>query len=213
MIKNLMIAAISFATLGTASAQDTKSDALLNAVSSKLKSAKSIKANFVLAMKNSKGATQNTMRGTFLMKGDKYVVDLGGQKIINDGKTVYTYLKKNNEVQISNFNPAEAAISPAKLFSGNFTSDYKYKYDGQRSYKGGVLDVVELRPKSNNRGFDRVELYVDKNNTIVGGNVYEKTGNYYSYSISNVNTSTTVSDVTFQFNKDSYKNVEVIDLR
>jgi outer membrane lipoprotein-sorting protein len=55
-------------------------------------------------------------------------------------------------------------------------------------------------------------LYVN-NLTICSTKVYEKTGNRYTYSVSNMNTSSIVPDNTFLFDAKKYPGVEVVDLR
>jgi len=194
--------------------QDAKAKAVLDKVSSKVKSLKSLKANFALTINDAKGKAKDTKKGTFLMKGSKYRVNMGGQEIICDAKTVWTYLKDNKEVQVSTFNPAEQTISPSKLFSGSFEKEYTYKYGGEKTVAGKKVDVVELVPKNKAKGFNKVELYVDKTGGMIsGGNVYEKSGNYYSYSISGVSTNAAIADSEFAFDSKKNPGVEVIDLR
>ena len=46
------------------------------------------------------------------MKGNKYVVQITGQEIYSDGKTIWTYDKSANEVTITKVDPASNTISP-----------------------------------------------------------------------------------------------------
>jgi outer membrane lipoprotein carrier protein len=57
-------------------------------------------------------------------------------------------------------------------------------------------------------------VYVDKAaQTITSTKVYEKTGNQYTYSVSNMNTVTPVSDTQFVFDAKKFPGTEVVDLR
>ncbi len=192
---------------------DTKAKNILEAVSKKINGLKSMKASFALHLMSANGKTQQTKKGSFYMKGAKYRVDLGDQEIICDNKTVWTYVKAAREVQVSNYNPEEQTISPAKLFTNFYDKEYHYKYLGTKKFNGKAVEMIELLPASNNRQFSRVELAVDQSNTIVGGNVYEKNGNQYRYEVSGFSPNAAVSDAMFTFDTQKYPGVEVVDLR
>ncbi len=208
----ILLALTGLFTLNTVHAQDAKAKSILNKVSAKMKTAKTLKADFSLAMKDAKGSVGQTISGVFMMKGNKYRVNAGAQEIICDAKSVWTYLKKNNEVQIATFNPDEQAISPAKLFSGVYEKEYSYSYKGKKTFNGKSVDMIELKPKGN-MDISRVELYVDPSGNISGGNIFEKSGNFYTYTISGITPNAAVSDAQFTFDTKAHPGVDVIDLR
>ena len=140
----------------TASAQDAKAKGILDAVSKKAATLKSLKANFTLRL--SGGKTKETRTGSFLMKGQKYHVTLPKQELISDGKTVWTYMKDGNEVQVSNFNPSEQSMSPTKLFTNFYDKEFKYRYAGARKVAGKPCDIIELTPIKAGTQFVKVEL-------------------------------------------------------
>jgi outer membrane lipoprotein-sorting protein len=212
IISLLMLAGLLFSV--SAQAQDAKAKTILDKVSAKFKKAKTMKANFSLSIHDASGKARSMKKGTFLMKGNRYKIDLGAQQIICDAKSVWTYMPANKEVQVSTFNPDEQTISPAKLFSGSYTKEYKYAYSGQRTIAGKKVDVIELTPNEHGKSFSRVLLYVDPTaSMITGGQIYEKNGGSYTYSISNVKSNTTMSDSEFTFSADAHQGGEVIDLR
>ena len=192
---------------------DAKAKTILAAVSKKVNGLKSLKANFSLHLLGANGKTQQSKKGTFYMKGPKYRVALGEQEIICDNKTVWTYVKAANEVQVSNYNPDEQTISPAKLFTNFYDKEYNYRYAGQKKFSGKAVEMIELTPIGKGKQFAKVELAVDKSNTIVGGNVYEKNGNQYRYEVSGFTPNAAVSDALFTFDPKKYPGVEVVDLR
>ena len=192
---------------------DTKAKAILEAVSKKINGLKSLKANFALHLMSANGKTNQTKKGTFYMKGPKYRVALAEQEIICDNKTVWTYIKAANEVQVSNYNPNEQTISPTKLFTNFYDKEDRYKYIGNKTFNGKQVSMIELLPTNSSKQFSKVELAVDKSNTIVGGNVYEKNGNHYRYEVSGFTPNAKVSDALFTFDSKKYPGVEVVDLR
>ena len=192
---------------------DAKAKSVLDAATKKVNSLKSLKANFSLSLAGANSSVKDTKKGTFYMKGPKYFVTLDGQEIICDNKTVWTFNKEVNEVMVNNYNPNEQTLSPAKLFTNFYDKEYKYKYAGTRKINGKNCDIVELTPTGSNKQFSKIELAVDKSNTIVGGNVWEKNGNQYKYEISNFTPNVSVSDAMFTFDAKKHPGVEVVDLR
>jgi chaperone LolA len=193
---------------------DAKAKSILDAVTKKVNSLKSLKANFSLTLVGGNGKTKQSKAGTFLMKGSKYRISIQGQEIICDNKTVWTYLKDNNEVQISNYNPNEQTISPTKLITNFYDKEYKYKYVGTKKSGGKNCDAIELTPINSSKQFSKVELLVDQaTSTIAGGSITEKNGNHYTYTISNFVGNAPVDDKQFNFDTKAYKGIEVVDLR
>ena len=71
-----------------------------------------------------------------------------------------------------------------------------------------------MTPIDKSKPFFKVLLNIDKKTqTISSTKIFEKTGNIYMYDISNMNTSTMVSDAQFLFDAKKYPGVEVVDLR
>lgn len=198
----------------SAQQQDTKAKEILEAVSKKIGDLKSLKANFALHLTGANGKVTDTRKGSFAMKGQKYRVSLGGQEIICDNKTVWTWMKDVNEVQISSYNPDEQTLSPAKLFTNFYDKEYRYKYAGQRKVNGKDCDVIEMTPVGSDKQFSKIELAIDKaTKTIAGGNVWEKNGNRYQYDISGFTADAHLNDSYFTFNEKEHPEVEVVDLR
>ncbi|RYD57414.1 MAG: outer membrane lipoprotein carrier protein LolA [Sphingobacteriales bacterium] len=216
MRKTLLLCAVLICNFaGIANAQnDAKAKAILDAVSKKMTALKSLKADFALHLAAANGKLKDTKKGTIVLKGQKYRVTLPGQEIINDNKTVWTYLKDANEVQVATFNPNDQGISPAKFFTNFYDKEYSYKYAGTRKVNNKNCDIIELTPIAKNKPFTKVELAVDKaTSTIAGGNIWEKSGNKYQYDISAFTPNAAVTDAQFTFDAKKYPGVEVVDLR
>lgn len=211
-----MIAALAVLTMSVganAQAQDAKSKEILEKASRKMNSLKTLKAGFTLKLLNKSGKLQQTSKGTFVLKGEKYHITVPGQEIISDGKTVWTYMKDAKEVQVSTVNAADESFSPAKLFTDFYDKDYTYKYIGTRKLGGKSCQIVELTPSGKAARFNKAELAFDGNNTIAGGNIFEKNGNQYQYEVGTVTPNPPVSDGQFSFDSKAHPGVEVVDLR
>ena|ERR1035437_4354434 len=194
---------------------DPKAKTVLEAVTKKVNSLKSLKANFVINLTGGKGGKVNdTKKGTIILKGQKYHVTLSGQEIICDNKTIWTYNKDAKEVQITKFNPDEQTMSPAKLLTNFYDKEYKYSYKGEKKENGKNYDLVELLPIDNTKKFSKIELRIDKSTSMIaGGNILEKNGNKVQYTVSNVVTNSNVPDSDFSWDPKSHPGIEVVDLR
>jgi outer membrane lipoprotein-sorting protein len=193
-----------------------KSDAdakkILDQVSAKFKAYKSVQAQFVLKIENATGKSLGNKSGNVFMKGTKYRISASGQEIFSDGSNIWTYEKAANEVTINKIDPTANSITPQKLFTNFYDKDFLYKLNGIVKEGGKNLQEIELTPIDKSKPFFKVLVYVDKS-TIYTTKVFEKTGNRYTYSISNMKTNGVISDDTFVFDVKKYPGVEVVDLR
>jgi outer membrane lipoprotein-sorting protein len=193
---------------------DPEAKKILDDVSAKFKSYKTVKANFALKIENSAGKQQGVKTGVLMMKGMKYKVNITGQEIFCDSKTVWTYDKSANEVQITTLDNSAGNITPQKLFTNFYDNDFLYVTNDDIKRGSKVFQVVELTPIDKTKPFFKVLVEVDKaNKTIMSTKVFEKNGNKYTYTISAMNTSTPIPDDAFVFDVKKYPGVEVVDLR
>jgi outer membrane lipoprotein carrier protein len=213
-MKKIMIALVALLMTGSmAQAQDAKAKDILEKASKKMNSLKTLKAGFTLKVLNKGGKLQQTSKGNFLLKGEKYHITVPDQEIISDGKTVWTYMAKAKEVQVSNVDASDESFTPAKLFTNFYDKDYKYRYIGARKIGSKSCEVVELTPSGKNARFSKAELAFDAANTIAGGNIFEKNGSQYQYEVGTVTPNPAITDAEFSFDTKQHPGVEVVDLR
>jgi chaperone LolA len=212
-MKQFLLAAAALMVMAAPSyAQDAKAKSVLEVAQKKMGSLKTLKAAFTLKVVSKSGKVQNTNKGTFLMKGEQYHITIPGQEIISDGKTVWTYMKDAKEVQVSNNNTTEQTMSPAKLFTNVYDKDYNYRHLTSRKVSGKACDIIEMTPKKAGQ-FSKVELAIDKAGTIAGGNIFEKNGNQYQYTVSSATLNPALAASQFTFDAKAHPGVEVVDLR
>ncbi len=197
--------------LGT---NDPDAKKILDAVSTKFKSFKTVKGGFSLEVKDAAGKVQGTKKGTVFMKGVKYRVNITGQEIYCDGKNVWTYDKAANEVQVAQFEQNGGSITPQKLFTNFYDKDFLYKLNGEKKVGTKTIQEIELTPVDKTKPFFKVLVSVDKaTKLITSTQVFEKNGNRYTYSMNNIVTNAALADDMFAFDAKKYPGVEVIDLR
>src|SRR5688572_22002999 len=108
MKKFITILTSLFAIVVTVAAQpkgmgksDPEAKKVLDAVSSKFKTFKTVTAKFSLKIENAAGKNLGVKTGSVYMKGVKYRITVTGQEIFSDGSNVWTFDKASNEVTIS----------------------------------------------------------------------------------------------------------------
>src|SRR5687768_17314181 len=135
---------------------DPDAKKILDNVSSKFKSFKTVSAKFNLKIENAAGKVQGSKTGSVSLKGTKYHISVTGQEIIFDGNTISTYDKASNEVQITKFDPSASTITPQKLFTNFYDKDFLYKLNGETKSGGKTLQEVELTPVDKTKPFFKV---------------------------------------------------------
>jgi outer membrane lipoprotein-sorting protein len=192
--------------------QDAKK--ILDKVSSKFKSYRSVIAHFVLKIENASGKILGTKAGVVNMKGSKYRVSISGQEIYSDGTNIWTYDKSANEVQITQFDPSANTITPQKMFTNFYDKDFLYKLNDDIRQGSKIIQEIELTPVDKTKPFFKVLVDVDKKTqSIISTEVFQKTGDRYIYNITSMKTNTNIPDNIFVFDTKDYPKVEVIDLR
>ncbi|HEX2606392.1 MAG TPA: outer membrane lipoprotein carrier protein LolA [Flavisolibacter sp.] len=193
---------------------DPAAKKVLDAVSAKFKTYKSPQASFTYKVENAQGKALSTKKGSVVMKGNKYKVNMDGLEIYSDGKTTWNYDKSANEVTVDNVNTSASAMTPQKLFTNFYDKDFYYKYNGEKKEGGKAVLEVELTPTDKSRPYHKVYVLIDKaTNTIYSARFLEKTGGRYTYTINSLKGTSTVADTEFAFDKAKHPGVEVVDLR
>ncbi len=200
--------------MAIAQGNDPEAKKVLDAVSAKFKTFKTVKATFIYKVENSVGKVLSTKRGSLIMKGTKYKVNFSGQEIFCDGKTIWNYDSSAKEVTINTLDASGNGITPQKLFTNFYDSDFLYKMNGEKKEGGKTLQEIEMTPTDKSKPFHKVYVLVDKvAKTIYSTRVLENTGSRYVYTISTMNTTTPIADNQFVFDKTKYPGVEVVDLQ
>ena len=193
--------------------QDNKSNEILNKLSKTYKTYKSVKASFTVTIYNKKSNTKVRQTGQLYQKGKKFRVNMSGQEIYCDGKTIWTYIDGANEVQVSKFDAKSMDINPSEIFT-IYEKGFVHKYGGQKVVGTKTLDIIELIPTDKSKGYFKVKLGIDKlANKVKEMVVYSKNGLETTYDINKLDANVPINDSYFKFNTKDKPGVIVIDLR
>lgn len=192
---------------------DKVADKLLNVISNRYKNFKTIKADFIYSIESKAENINEKQKGSIYVKGNKFRLDIADQIIVCDNKTIWTYSKDANEVQVNNYDAKKAPIRLDDLFTmydkGFLSKILETKKEGKND-----VALIELTPKDKKKNFFKIKLSVDKTNqTITKSQVYEKSGTIHTYTVTNQFPNIKLEDKFFVFDAKKYPKCEVIDLR
>ncbi len=212
---NLIGLIISMFIISNANAQitDAKANETLNKLSAKMKSFVNYKIEFVYTLENKAEKIKQSKNGTAIIKADKYSLNVSGQRIICDGKTVWTYIPDADEVQINNVNlKDDDALNPGKLFS-TYEKNYKAKLIKEVNQAGVLTQIIDLTPIKG-KAFFKVRLTIDKTKMqIISTEIYNKNGSTYMYKVIKFLSNLKISDAEFTFKASDFPGVEINDMR
>jgi outer membrane lipoprotein-sorting protein len=149
---------------------------------------------------------QMNASGTIAIKGKKFQATTPQATVWFDGKTQWTYLKKNDEVNIANPSEAElAAINPY-----NFIYLYKNGYKYTMEKKSGNF-IVHLTA-TGKRSIQEMYITINQKTYIPSQIRMHQQKGWTTINITGFQQSK-LSDGMFRFNSKDFPNAEVIDLR
>ena len=148
-----------------------------------------------------------SMGSTIIIKGKKFHATTPQASIWFDGKTQWTYVKDNDEVNI--VNPTEAQLQTINPY--NFLNLYKKGYDATLNSNGNS-HVVHLTASSASNKIKELFITIDKK-TYHPTQVKLLQGKKWTiFDVSNLKKQS-ANDAMFRFNAKDFPHAEIIDLR
>ena len=200
-MKKLLLLFTCFFALPTSNAQDNRiAEKILDKVSVFLSNPEGVRIDFT-----------GSENGYLIMKGEKFYLNNQSIQSWYDGKTQWSYLTDNEEVNISSPTKEEIqAISPYHLLK-RYKSDYIYIYIGQSKRKGKLVHEIKLTSKSDI--INDIKLIISDDNKPVAILFYRNNKLMSEVNITSLQTDSKIDDKLFRFDKTKYPQVEIIDLR
>ena len=189
------------------SQDDKKAVELLDKMSNNYKKMKGFTSSFTYSMNNLNEDIQDSFEGKISVRNEKYILFIEGQKIINDSKTVWTYIEELNEVTISEFDPSEQEISLSNIFE-IYKVGFSYKYLGVKE----DLSMVEIYPEDEDKSYYKILFKINSSNLLESFTVYDNSNSLYIYSINDF-VEEELDTTLFTFDVENYPDIEVIDFR
>ena len=204
----ILIMNFSFLENSFSQENDKKAIEILNQMSDLYKSMNSFSSKFQYSMINLDENIEDSFEGKIIIKDEKYFLKIEGQEIINDGKTVWTYIPELNEVNISTFEPDDQEISLNNVFD-------LYKNGFEQNYldEDNQHYQVELYPEDESKSYYKILILIKKVNfSMFNFSVFDKSNTKYVYQINEFKEEK-IDDNFFVFDSSKYPDIEIIDFR
>ncbi|MBS1638156.1 MAG: outer membrane lipoprotein carrier protein LolA [Bacteroidetes bacterium] len=217
MMKTIAFAlCLAFSVVASAQDQDPKAKPILDELSKTTKAYKTIVSEYIFTIFNKDKKQVEKQTGKVQVKGSKFKLEIPGNTIVCDGKTIWSYNKDAGEVVIKNFDPNnEDQMNPSKIFT-LYETGFKYKYEKEEKVGAATCHVIDLYPtvKPEKKKFHTVKLYIDKvKKQIVQIKMLMKDGGTQSYDIKSFKPNVELADNVFVFDTKGFKPDQITDER
>lgn len=173
-----------------------------------------ISATFALHTRSETQKISESFEGMIHMKGDKFTWVTPDMITWFDGTTQWTYMERNDEVNVSTPSGEELQFTNPALLLQVYKKGFTPKYIGESTASNGKSSYdIELTPKKKG-DIVKVELQIEKfSNFPASIKVETKNGISNTIQISNLQTGVNQPDDFFVFKESDYPDAEIIDLR
>ena len=167
------------------------------------------KAVFTQTIKSSGGKANSSSGTIYIKKTNKYRIEAGGQIIITDGQTSWSYSPKKKQVIVDNYKDDGNTFSPNK-FLFNYPQNFYSDLDGEDNVGGIDCYVIKLSPRSSG-SVKSAKIWIDKKDYLIRKINIVTSESSNTYSLKDITLDAGISSSKFSFSPP--EGVEVIDLR
>lgn len=165
---------------------------------------KGISANFTLKGNGRSG------KGSIKNAGNKFTVTLPDASIWYNGKDLYTYNPRTGETTVVTPTAQELLEANPLLYVKGGAGNYNYSFSPVK--KNGKY-VVEMTPQKNKSEIKKMSVTLNSANYFPEKIIVTTTGGSLTIDIDNFNSIANLNSAEFEYPKNKYPKVEVIDLR
>lgn len=211
-IFSVLIALLSLPVI--AQQQQSQAKVILDKTAEAFRKAGGVKADFtVKAVTN--GLVEGAENGTIQLKGEKFVLKTSDIITWFDGKTQWSYMVRNDEVNVSTPTQEELQQINPYTFLYMYQKGFSYKLGTVKTFQGKAVWEVVLTANDKKQELESITLYVTKNAyepvCIQLQQRGQKTRN--EITVTAYQTGLDYADDVFTFDRKAYPTAEVIDLR
>ena len=215
MKRVILLIIASIASLMMSAQGSTSQMEILDQVAVKTEKYVGLKIDFTMYVENLHNAKRDSYKGNAVYKQGLYKMDIMGQVVYSDGKTNWTYLKDADEINITNNSENEAFMTNPQAILKDYKSKFKVNFISDKFEKNRALLEFDFYPKQiENKKYSKITIRIDKTKKQIFSVRYVgKDGVNYLIEIDKMLENPTITDAEVKFNKASYPNAELIDMR
>ena len=158
------------------------------------------------------GSKNITSGKIYIKNGEKYRFESEDQKIITDGKTIWTYNGINKQVLIDKLTPGSGALLPRDILF-KYPKEYYATLLGTEKEKGKKMYKLRLDPKEDTKNFIKaIKLWVENKSWLIKKiETMDVNGNTTAFELTAIDIKTKLPDSLFQL--EITKDMHVVDMR
>ena len=211
-IFSVLIALLSLPVI--AQQQQSQAKAVLDKTAEAFRKAGGVKADFIIKSV-ANGLVEGAESGTIQLKGEKFMLKTSETTTWFDGKTQWSYMVRNDEVNVSTPTQEELQQINPYTFLYMYQKGFSYKLGTVKTFQGKAVWEVVLTANDKKQELESITLYVTKNAyepvCIQLQQRGQKTRN--EITVTAYQTGLDYADDVFTFDRKAYPTAEVIDLR
>ena len=211
-IFSVLIALLSLPVI--AQQQQSQAKSILDKTAEAFRKAGGVKADFTVKVITD-GLIEGVEHGTIQLKGEKFVLKTSDIITWFDGKTQWSYMVRNDEVNVSTPTQEELQQINPYTFLYMYQKGFSYKLGTVKTFQGKAVWEVVLTANDKKQELESITLYVTKNAyepvCIQLQQRGQKTRN--EITVTAYQTGLDYADDVFTFDRKAYPTAEVIDLR
>ena len=195
-------AAVILLFFSTLSAAQNKAGEQLKALQAKFNSLSDISADFVQYTNG-----RENISGKFAYKKEgKLRLELKNILVVTDGKTNWSYNKKENKVVISDYDPSDPSVLSLDKFINDYPSGCSVSAGAEKGSR-----FLTLIPATEKHNFKSAKMFINEKDLVDKLIIEDLNGNLIKVIFSDIKTNSGLSNSKFTFNPP--KGSKVIDLR
>ena len=211
-MKKTVIFILSILITSIAFSQSKKAEAIIEEITKKTQGYNSVEIEFTFTYEDPTSGDDVSEAGILIISGDKYILDIEGQKVICNGETIWTYIEDAWEVQINTIEDDDGSITPSKLLT-SYNEDYKAKLEKEYKEDGVNYQRIMLKPQEGKKWVKLILIVNADKKQISEIIIHDKNGGKIEYKIDKFTPDIDITDADFNFNPDDYPDVEIVDMR
>jgi outer membrane lipoprotein-sorting protein len=198
-----------FSVIASFSQDEAKAKKLLDEVSAKMNTYKSLYIEFRNSLDNNTEDVHQETKGNATLKGDLYSVNFLGMTTIFDGKKIYSINPEDEEINISE-SEDDDEFSPAQFFSF-YKDGYNFSWDIVQNVNGRKIQYVKLTPINSESELKYVLLGVDSKTKHIYKLIQTgENGTDITLTITKFKTNLELPSEMFKFNRKKYEDLGYI---
>ncbi|MBO6117269.1 MAG: outer membrane lipoprotein carrier protein LolA [Bacteroidales bacterium] len=189
---------------------DKTAQKIVDNVAAQMKKDTPFSFSFTFNIQDEDGKQQG--KGTFVSNNAQYsiVTDMFSQ--FSNGTTIWNYIKKTNEVEITDVEDGNTMFNFVKIINTS-VKNFRPKLIRQEKFNNVNCNIIDLTPLKQGN-ISKIRIYSStSNNRLQKIEMHTYSGSKYIYTFTNYKPNITAAAKDFTFDKTKYPNVKIVDLR